>query len=182
MRILTLAALVAFTTVGVPNHASASANGVGLGIAVGTDVARSKYNAIDVPGTTKQVTKATLSWGFFVDIPVAMNFYITPQTSIYELKLGDAGKFAVTDVDLNFKFLVPLGFGSLGAGLTAGLTAGLGEKYKGHYGALGILTINMVSNLDAFVLVQYKRLSASKSDPFDDIDNIHAYAGAMWKF
>ena len=78
--------------------------------------------------------------------------------------------------------MVPLGFGSLGAGLTAGLTAGLGEHYKGHYGALGYLSFNLVSNLDAFVMVQYKRLSASKSDPFDDVDNIHAYAGGIWKF
>jgi hypothetical protein len=174
MRVLTLAVVMATMLAITPTVASASPTGVGLGVAAGADV--SKQGNVD--------TKTNFSWSFFVDIPLLQTFYITPQTSLYELQLSDAtsAKVAVTDVDLNFKFLVPLGFATLGAGLTAGLTTGLGEHYKGHYGALGIFSLNLVANLDAFAMVQWKRVSASKTDAFDDIDNIHGYVGGMWKF
>ena len=167
MRTLFLATLVA-AAIAVPLTASADAGGVGLGVAAGADI--SKSHNID--------TNAQFSWSFFVDIPLMPTFYITPQTAIYELKLGPGiDKKALTDVDLNFKFLVPLGFATLGAGLTAGLTTGLGD-YLGHYGALAYFSLNLVANLDAFAMVQYKRLQYGGQN----IDNIHGYLGGMWKF
>ncbi len=72
--------------------------GVGLGVAAGVDVNNAEH--ID--------TNATFSWGFFVDIPLLETFYITPAAMIYELDIG-RDKKPVTDVDLNFKFIVPLG-------------------------------------------------------------------------
>ena len=168
MRILTLTALVVAVLVIAPVHASANATGVGLGVAAGADIAKN--------GNVN--TKTNFSWGFFVDIPLLSTFYITPQTSLYQLQLVDGGnKASVTDVDLNFKFLVPAGFVTLGAGLTAGLTTGLGD-YQGHYGALGYFSLNLVANLDAFVMVQWKRLTIHK----ENVDNIHGYVGGMWKF
>ncbi|MBI5510096.1 MAG: hypothetical protein HY903_15165 [Deltaproteobacteria bacterium] len=158
---ITLVALLA-----LPIDASANASGVGLGVAAGADIQHGKV----------QKNKANFAWGFFVDIPVAANFYITPQTTVYEMKRS-TDKEALTDVDLNFKFLVPLGFATLGAGLTAGLTTGLGD-YLGHYGALGYFALNLVSNLDAFAMVQFKRLAYGG----DNIDNYHGYLGGIWRF
>jgi hypothetical protein len=148
-------------------EARADAQGVGLGVAAGVDL----YNEEKID------TSTSFSWGFFVDIPLLDTFFITPSTTIYELDLGNEEKIAITDVDLNFKFIVPLGRLRLGAGVLAGLTTGLGD-YLGHFGLLGYGSLALVENLDLFVMVQYKRLQFGDAN----IDNYHGFGGVMFRF
>ncbi len=145
--------------------------GVGLGVAAGID-----YSDYQKSAGARSEWSPAFAWSFFVDIPLLETFYITPQTALYTLDL-DGQTRSVTDVDLNFKFIVPLSAFRLGAGLTAGLTSGLGD-YRGHYGALGYFGFALVANLEGFVMVQYKRLSFDDQD----VDKIHGYAGAMFRF
>ena len=168
-RLTTLiGALALLVTLAHARSASANARGVGLGVAAGVDLY--DHQEIDM--------KTSFSWGFFVDIPLLDTFYITPAAMVYELELpGSDDKVAATDIDMNFKFVVPLHPLSLGFGVTAGLTTGLGDYY-GHYGALGYLGWNIVANLDLFAMVQYKRLTAYS----EDYNNIHAYGGVMFRF
>ncbi|OGR15034.1 MAG: hypothetical protein A2341_01220 [Deltaproteobacteria bacterium RIFOXYB12_FULL_58_9] len=163
------AAAFALSLVGAtPAQAQQSpAKGVGLGVAAGVNLYDEE--AIDL-GTS-------FAWGFFVDIPLLDTFYITPAAMIYELDMGDLGKASITDIDLNFKFIVPIGSLRLGVGILAGLTTGLGD-YEGHFGGLAYVGWNLVSNLDLFAMLQYKRLSTGEMT----IDNYHGYAGTMFRF
>ena len=152
-----------------------ASDGVSLGVAAGID-----YSAADQ--IFEDDSNTSFAWGFFVDIPLADTFVISPQTTIYELEFagGDEAQ-AVTDVGLNFKFLVPLGKLSLGAGILAGVTTGLGD-YRLHYGALGQLNFNLISNIDGFVLAQWKRIDVGDTLLNEDISKVHAFAGAMFSF
>lgn len=167
--------LVILATSSASRLAHASAEGVGLGIAVGADYSNADVR-LENTGTLERQGKASLAWGFFVDIPLLPTFYISPAAMLYELELNEGTKQSITDIDLNFKFIVPLHRLRLGAGITAGLTTGLGE-YLGHYGVLGYAALNLVSNIDAFILVQYKELRHDR-----DINNLHAYVGGNFRF
>jgi hypothetical protein len=161
----------------LPSLARAGAEGVGLGVAAGMAYSSSHPELAD----KDDVIGARFAWGFFVDIPLLSTFYITPSTMLYELDaFGDGThKTPITDVDLNFKFIVPMHSVSFGAGLTSGLTVGLEDHYVGHWGLLGQVGFNLVSNLDAFVLAQYKHLMPEDRD---DITDVHVYAGGMYHF
>jgi len=169
MRKVLFASLVSLAVVVTAQTAKASAYNVGLGVAAGADLQRG-----EIPEKT---TKP--SWGFFVDIPLMQTFYITPQTTIYEVDGGIDGKTktTITDIDLNFKFLVPIDALTLGAGISAGVTTGFGD-YQGHYGLLGYVGFNVVANLDAFAMLQFKRVDNDDQR----IDNYHGFVGGMWKF
>lgn len=151
--------------------ARADDDGVGLGVAVGASwpVATSA-----IEGGLEGVS---FDWGFFVDIPLVSAFHISPSAMLYQLKVSDEWR-SVTDVDLNFKFIVPLGFMSVQAGVSAGLTSGAdldANTLTPHGGLLGGVTFNLVSNLEAFVLANYKVL-------FHDlgkVNDLHTYAGVM---
>jgi hypothetical protein len=181
------------TTLGVASpRAHASAYDVGLGVAGGlayspTEVQKSASNILKPIGNS-------FAWGFFVDIPLLATFYISPAAMLYELDLGDGAK-PVTDIDLNFKFIVPAGPLHLGAGLTAGLTAGAARyttttasgvttstnetSYSSHVGFLGYLSYNLLANIDAFVLMQYKKILR---DTPPNVTDLHGYLGAMFRF
>ena len=153
--------------------AYAHARGVGLGVAAGVNIADANIDSVD--------TNTSFAWGFFVDIPLLDTFYITPAATLYELETGNGEEtVAITDIDLNFKFIVPIGFLSLGAGVTAGLTTGLGD-YQPHYGALAYVGYNVVANLDLFATAHYKRLTTS-SDTIPDYNNVHVFGGTMFRF
>lgn len=155
--------------------AAYAAEGVALGVAAGID-----YSAADQ--IFEDDSNTSFAWGFFVDIPLLETFVISPQTTIYELEFAGASEAqAVTDVGLNFKFVVPLGSLSLGGGVLAGVTTGLGD-YRLHYGALGQLSFNLISNIDAFVLAQYKRIDVGDTLMNEDISKVHAFAGGMFRF
>ncbi|MEK7704482.1 MAG: hypothetical protein AAB426_05940 [Myxococcota bacterium] len=157
------------------SSAQATAEGVGLGMAIGADYTNADVRLANT-STLERQGRTSLAWGFFVDIPLLPTFYISPAAMLYELELNEGTKTAITDIDLNFKFIVPLNRLRLGAGITAGLTTGLGD-YLGHYGVLGYGALNLVSNIDAFVLVQYKELRHDR-----DINNIHAFVGGNFRF
>lgn len=152
--------------------ASAHARGVGLGVAAGVAYSGTKVTLSE----TRDAIGARAAWGFFVDIPLLSTFYITPAAMLYEIDMGD-GKVSATDVDLNFKFIVPIGPLRIGGGVLGGLTTGLGD-YRAHYGISGYGAFNAVANLDFFVLAQYKRLV----DPSLPVDDLHGFAGAMFRF
>lgn len=157
--------------------AHADASGVGLGVAGGV-----AYSATQVDrGATREAVGARPAWGFFVDIPLLSTFYISPAAMLYKFKdiNGDGKDDAVTDVDLNFKFIVPVGDLHFGAGFTGGLSSGIDDGYVPHYGLLGYASLNLVANLDAFALVQYKRLVRKH---VSDIDDLHGFLGGMFRF
>ena len=54
-----------------------------------------------------------------------------------------------------------------------------GDSRSAFFGGLLDKLHNLVSNLDVFLLAQYKRLVRSTGDAVDDI---HGYAGAMFRF
>lgn len=159
-----------------PRGADAAASGVGLGVAGGVAYSATEIDAAAV----REAVGARPAWGFFVDIPLLPTFYITPATMLYDFDDldGDGDREAVTDVDLNFKFIVPIGDLRLGAGLTAGLTVGVEDGYTPHYGLLGYASMNLVANLDAFALVQYKKLLRDAGE----VDDVHAFLGGMFHF
>ncbi len=170
MRSLLVVGLLA----GTAAPAWADAEGVGLGVAAGVAYSNTENGIQEAIG-------GRFAWGFFVDIPLLETFYITPSTMIYEIDVdGDGNRVPVTDVDLNFKFVVPIDALHIGAGVTGGLSTGLDpDEYVPHWGVLGFLSLNMVANLDAFVLVQYKNQMPESGD---DIADIHGYGGAMFRF
>jgi len=159
------------------------AKNVGLGVAAGLAYSPSDVNTAGAAATaTKQAVGAGLAWGFFVDIPLLETFYVTPSAMLYEQKIGiDGKKMQATDIDINFKFIVPIGDLRLGAGALGGITAGADTKYSGHYGALGFASFTLVSNLEAFAMVQYKQLMRD-SVAGGNITNIYGFAGVMFHF
>lgn len=156
----------------VVRSAWAEPKGVGLGVAIGAAHSGTELTVDEI----KSKAGSSFAWGFFVDIPLLETFYLTPSAMLYELDLGGE-KRALTDVDLNFKFIVPLSSVRLGAGVTAGVTSGLG-KYVGHWGGLGFLSLNLVSNIDVFLLAQYKRVLYEVKE----LEHLQGYLGGMFRF
>lgn len=147
--------------------AHSPARGVGLGVAAGVNLAEAK----DLDLNT------SFAWGFFVDIPLLATFHLTPAATVYELGDGDT-TVSHTDIDLNFKFIVPIQRLSLGAGVTTGITTGL-DKYRGHFGGLGYAGFNVIANLDLFAMGQYKYLATGDAAP--DFNNVHVFGGLMFR-
>jgi len=154
-------------------RAQATPYGVGLGVAGGltyvpTEIA--KGNLTEASGTG-------YSWGFFVDIPLLDTFYISPAAILYEVDLGQ-GKHPATDIDLAFKFIVPIGGLKLGIGGLGGLTE---EElnYDWHLRALGYFGLDLVANLEAFALLQYKKIFR---DVAPNLDDVHGFLGLMFRF
>ena len=151
--------------------ARADKDQVGLGIALGASW------PVTSSGIKGGLEGISFDWGFFVDIPLVSAFHITPSAMLYQLKVKDEWR-SVTDVDINFKFIVPLGFMSLHAGILAGLTSGADEDANTltpHGGLLAGAAFNLVSNLEAFVLVNYKVLFHN----LGKVNDLHTYAGLM---
>lgn len=154
--------------------AHASARDVGLGVAGGLSYSPTKLKS----GVLETRSAGnSFSWGFFVDIPLLETFYIAPAAMLYQLDFGN-GMEPVTDIDLNFKFIIPMSSVRLGAGFIVGLTSAE-LKYTGHYGALGYLSYNLVSNIDLFIQAQYKKLMR---DTGGNVDDLHGYLGCMFHF
>lgn len=174
MKHTVLAGALASLLLAFPDTGYADANGVGLGVAIGAAYSPTTFERVNNGQDVD--AGSSFAWGFFVDIPLLETFYITPAAMLYEVNF-DGEKKPVTDIDLNFKFIVPLGRARLGAGLTAGLS-NAELTYRGHYGALGIFSYNLVSNLDVFLLAQYKRMPRDGQD----LDNLHGFAGVMFHF
>lgn len=103
-----------------------------------------------------QVSEA---YGFYVDLLVYKTFFITPEAIIYRLNAeGDGdGSYGrgITDIDIAFKFIIPLGSFNLMFAMKGGISNGVQSSgiFKEdwpltvNFGAKTGLDWNFVSNL-----------------------------------
>jgi len=147
--------------------AQAAGDSVCLGVSLG---------AAFPSGSTARIAtssgEASLNWGFFVNIPLIYTFHLTPSAELYKLGAQNA-----TDMDLAFKFIVPLSRFSLYAGVAPGLTA-VGEVTALHVGALAGASFNLVSNLDSFLQAKYQWVFEGSRN----LRVLHLNAGILFNF
>ena len=149
----------------LPVSADPSATSVGLGFAFGAAFPQGSTPSIPSAG-------ASFDWGFYVNIPLVSTFHITPSSELYKFSDQNA-----TDVDLAFKFIVPLGDFDLFAGLSPGLTT-VADVLAPHIGVLGGATFRLISNLDAFVQAKYNILFQGDRN----MGIIHLNTGILFAF
>ena len=160
-------ALAAALVLTLPAAAHARGEGVGLGVSIGAVFPNSENLDMDEVG---------LAWGFWVDIPIAWKFHISPSAELYNLG-GDVAENTATDICLNFKFIVPVTFMKIFFGAGGGVTNAF-NQYNPNAGLLGGVSFGLIANLEAFVAVKYKIL-------INDVTNVHMLhtsAGAMFVF
>ncbi len=161
-------ALAAALVLTLPAAAEARSNGVGLGVSIGAVFPNSDNLDMDEVG---------LAWGFWVDIPIAWKFHISPSAELYNLG-GSVDENTATDICLNFKFIVPLSFMRVFFGAGGGVTNAM-NQYNPNAGLLGGVSFRLISNLEAFVALKYKILI---NDDVGNVHMLHANAGAMFIF
>jgi hypothetical protein len=122
----------------------AAEQGVGLGVEAGATFPHGEPDQINVDSWSPSFT-----WGFYVNIPLIRSFHITPAARLYRLTAENA-----TDIDLGFKFIVPLSAMDIYAGFSPGLTT-VSEITAPHVGVLAGTSFNLVSNLDGFIQGRY---------------------------
>lgn len=165
-RILLAAGITLGTLLCMPLAAQAESQ-VGLGVSLGAALAEGSTPNIPNPGGS-----VSFNWGFYVDIPLLYTFHVTPSSELYRLQGGNA-----TDIDLAFKFIVPLTGMEIFAGIVPGLTA-VTTVLDPHIGVLGGVTLRLISNLNVFFQAKYNIL-------FDSGQNLHVFhanAGLLFKF
>jgi hypothetical protein len=116
--------------------------------------------------------KGSFNWGFYVNIPLIYTFHITPSAELYRLNEINA-----TDIDMAFKFIIPLGRLDIYVGFSPGLTT-VGDNTFPHVGGLLGVGFRLISNLDVFVQAKYNFL-------FDSSQNfriLHGNAGILYHF
>jgi hypothetical protein len=151
----------------VPLFADPSATSVGLGFSVGA--AFPQGSTAGIPNTDGQ---PSFDWGFYVNIPLVSTFHLTPSSELYKFNMQNA-----TDVDLAFKFIVPLGSFDLYAGVSPGLTT-VADVLAPHVGILGGAAFRLISNLDAFVQAKYCVLFQGSQN----MGIFHLTAGMLFAF
>jgi hypothetical protein len=140
-RAVTLGAIL--FAVSISLSAQVSGRSVGLGVSVGAALPFGGTQSIGASG------KASFDWGFYVDIPILETFKMSPSSELYRL-----GGQNATDVDLAFKFVVPLSTFDLSLGLSPGLSS-VANVTAPHLGILGAASFKLVSNLRIFVQGKY---------------------------
>jgi len=146
---------------------AAAENPVGLGISLGAALAEGS-----TPNIPSSDGSTSFNWGFYVDLPLLETFHITPSSELYKLQDQNA-----TDIDLAFKFIVPLSGFALYAGFSPGVTA-VSNVMDPHVGILAGASLPLVSNLDVFFQGKYNFV-------FDNgqyLQVLHANAGIVFKF
>jgi hypothetical protein len=156
---------VLVSTVG-PQMASATPDGVGLGVTLGAVFPKNK--GVDF-------SDVGLSWGFWVDIPIVWKFVIAPSAQIYNIG-GDVDENTATDIDLNFKFIIPIAFTRVFFGAAGGVTVTQGG-YSPNVGLLAGVSFGLISNLEAFVMGKYEVII---DDPNTHL--IHTTTGLLYVF
>ena len=150
-----------------PLLADTSASSVGLGLSAG--IALPRGSTTSIASTDWQ---PSFNWGFYVNIPLVSTFHIMPSSELYKFNSQNA-----TDVDIAFKFIVPLGAMDIYVGVAPGLTA-VQDILALHVGAIGGASFQLVSNLAAFAQMKYTVL-------FEGAQNIsimHITAGILFSF
>ncbi len=141
-------------------------SGVGLGLFGGLTLPHGETN--DIPSSNWE---PAFNWGFFVDLPVAQTFHISPSSELYTL-----GSDAATDMAISFKFIVPLTSFDLYAAVVAGVTA-VGDTIAPHVGLLAGGAWILVSNLDWFVQAKYNVVL----DGDQNIRVLHVNTGVIFR-
>ncbi len=167
VRSVPVLAAILFVFAGTGLFAQSSATPVSLGVFVGAAFPQGNTSTFpDADATT------SFNWGFYVNIPLAQTFAITPSAELYKL-----GQQNATDFDIAFKFIVPVNKWSFYAGFSPGLTAG-NEVIDPHIGLLAGAGMNLVSNIDAFAQVKY----AFIFDGSENLRALHVNAGLIFNF
>lgn len=151
--------LTALASAGVFAQSGSVALGVGAGLVV-------------PPPAVDGSRAPSFAWGFHVNIPVLSTLHLSPSSEIY--RSGDA---YATDNALSFKFMIPLSGWSVYFGVAPGVTA-WGDSVSAHVGALGGVTLPLVSNIGGYAQYKYKVL-------FRDATNTrysHVSAGLIFSF
>jgi len=164
-RFTILAVVLMFAALACVPLAAQSQTPVGLGVSLGTAIPS---------GSTQNIQSGGMSfnWGFYVNIPLIYTFHITPSAELYKLQDQNA-----TDIDLAFKFIVPLSSFALYAGFVPGLTA-FSTILDPHVGILAGVTFQLVSNLDIFIQGKYNVIF----DGNQNLPVVHLNAGILFKF
>ena len=161
---MALAGLLAFAATSLFASQAEARRGVGLGVGAGLAVPTS-----DTP------FKLAPAWGFYTDIPLLNTFHITPSALVYNLNPKSGGEQSATDISINFKFMVPMARLDLFAGVTAGVTST--NKLTPHMGGLIGMSMNLVSNVDGFINVNYKYVAQEQI-----VHDIQIFAGPLFRF
>jgi hypothetical protein len=147
--------------------AVAAAQPVGLGVGAGIALPHGEATEL-----VSESLEASFAWGYYVNIPLVSTFHVVPSTTLYLLNGENA-----TDLDLAFKFIIPLGDLSLYAGLSPGLTT-VSETTAPHLGILGGTSFRLLSNVDLFVDGVYSFLFAEAGSA----RVFRISAGALFRF
>jgi hypothetical protein len=122
---------------------------VGLGLVAGAAF----------PFANQEKYKITESWGFYVDIPIISTFHISPATTLYRLNSDNVGNNGITDLSLNFKFVIPLKMWHIYVAALMGISNGkfINDDFiQMHVGGNLGFAYRVISNIDITAMCQYK--------------------------
>lgn len=149
-----------------------SARGVGLGAGVGLAAPFGKVKTADGLKTLSP----NFEWGFYVDIPLAYGFHLTPHAELYNV----SDKLTATDIGLAFKFIIETPGVRPYFGVQVGDTNLISAQQLNVGGMLGAY-IKLVANLEAFVELRYTQVLRDTTVG-GDVRTVHALAGGLLRF
>ncbi len=140
---------------------------VGLGVSMGASFPQGDSEDVGF-----EDWDGSFNWGFYVNIPLAWTFHLSPSAELY--KFDDVN---ATDISLAFKFIIPMQVVDLYVGVVPGLTT-VGDDTLANVGAMGGISFNIVSNLGFFFETKYKILFEGSYN----IRVLHLNAGVLFHF
>ncbi len=129
--------------------------------------------------------KITESWGFYVDVPIISTFHITPAATLYRLDPKDdttPTNAGITDLSMNFKFVIPLPGWKIFIAAMMGASNGLfvnNDFIHLHVGGNLGFGYRIVSNLDFVLMGQYKLIVDGDQS---NLNMIQAMGGLQFNF
>jgi hypothetical protein len=158
---------------------TAHAEAVGLGFGAGVAYSPSSTQKLLDEVRTRVKAGQSVTWGFFVDIPIIKFFTVTPAAAVYQLHMPQ-GFVPFTDLEMHFKFLIPLAIVKFGAGAILGATTA--STHIGmHFGGGAYLYGSILPNIQLFLQAKYQRFIRPEG-PREDLDMIHGLAGIVTLF
>jgi hypothetical protein len=143
---------------------------VGLGVGVGL---AAPFGSLSTQEGRQELSKANFDWGFYVDIPLAYGFHLTPHAELYNVN----SKLTATDLGLAFKFIIEIPRFRPYVGIDVGDTS-LSPGQQPNVGALAGVDINLVANFDAFVEARYSEV-LRQTLVGGNLANVQAFAGFL---
>jgi hypothetical protein len=148
------------------------AHGVGLGVGVGV---AAPFGKIITPSGIESL-KPNFDWGFYVDIPLAYGFHLTPHAELYNVNQ----KLSATDLGLAFKFIIETPRVRPYFGIDVGDT-NLDSAQQINVGGLVGLNIVLIANLDFFVEGRYIEIVRG-AEVGGNVGTVHAFGGLLIRF